>query len=102
MLTGHMTNADVVVMNDGVWQGLSPKQKEAIAAASAEIRDRAAKAIEQNEAKDTQALREKGMTVIGPEQGLDVEAFRASVGKLVQERFGARYGALYEKIKALA
>ena len=102
MLTGHMANAEVVVMNDGVWQGLSPKQKEAIAAASAEIRDRATKAIEENEAKDTQALREKGMTVIGPEQGLDVEAFRASVGKLVQERFGAKYGALYEKIKALA
>jgi len=102
MLTGHMSNAEVVVMNEDAWQGLSDPQKEAIAAASLEIRDRATKAIQENEEKDTQALRDKGMTVIGPEDGLDVEAFQASVSKLVEERFGEKYGALYEKIKAIA
>ena len=102
MLTGHMSNAEVVVMNEDAWQGLSDTQKDAVAAASLEIRDRATKAIQENEEKDTQALRDKGMTVIGPEDGLDVEAFRASVSKLVEERFGEKYGALYEKIKAMA
>ncbi|MFC6489465.1 TRAP transporter substrate-binding protein [Nitratireductor sp. GCM10026969] len=101
MLTGHMSNAEVVVMNEDVWQGLSDAQKEAVSAASAEIRERATSAIQDNEEKDTQALREQGMTVIGPDDGLEIEAFRSSVQKLVQERFGDEYGALYEKIRAI-
>ncbi|MGQ9366978.1 TRAP transporter substrate-binding protein [Azospirillum sp. ST 5-10] len=102
MLTGHMANAEVVVMNEDAWQGLSAAHKEAVTAAAADIRERATKAIQDNEAKDTEALRKLGMTVIGPEDGLDVEAFRASVSKLVQERFGAKYGKLYDMIKAVA
>ncbi len=102
MLTGHMSNAEVVVMNEDVWQGLSAAQKEAVSAAAAETRDRATKAIQDNEDKDTQELRELGMTVIGPDDGLKVDEFRASVEKLVQERFGEKYGALYDQIKAIS
>lgn len=102
MLTGHMSNAEVVVMNEDIWQGLSSDQKDAVTKASAEVRDRATKAIADNEAKDTQALRDLGMTVIGPDEGLEIDAFRSSVQKLVDERFGDKYGALYEKIKAIA
>jgi tripartite ATP-independent transporter DctP family solute receptor len=102
MLTGHMSNAEVVVMNEDAWQGLSDAQKEAVTAASAEIRDRATSAIEDNEEKDTQALRDAGMTVIGPEDGLDVDAFRESVSTLVEERFGEKYGDLYAKIAAIS
>lgn len=102
MLTGHMSNAEVVVMNEDAWRGLSDARKEAVIKASAEIRDRATRAIQENEEKDTEALRAKGMKVIGPAEGLDVAAFRASVEKLVQARFGAKYGSLYEKIRAIA
>jgi tripartite ATP-independent transporter DctP family solute receptor len=102
MLTGHMSNAEVVVMNQDAWQALSDPQKEAITAAANEIRDRATKAILDNEEKDTQELRNVGMTVIGRDEGLDVDAFRRSVEALVQQRFGEKYGALYEKIRALA
>ena len=42
------------------------------------------------------------MTVIGAEDGLDVEAFRTSVKALVDERFGAEYGDLYAKIAEVA
>lgn len=102
MLTGHMSNAEVVVMNEDVWQGLSDAQKQAVEAASLEIRERATKAIEENEEKETAELRDLGMTVIGPEDGLDIEAFRASVSTLVDQRFGEKYGDLYEKIRAIA
>jgi tripartite ATP-independent transporter DctP family solute receptor len=101
MLTGHMTNAEVVVMNEEAWQGLSKAHKEAVAQSAEEIRVRATKAIQDNEDKDTDDLRKAGMTVIGPEDGLKVDEFRASVEKLVQERFGAKYGSLYEKIRAI-
>jgi TRAP-type transport system periplasmic protein len=42
------------------------------------------------------------MTVIGPEDGLDVDAFRESVSTLVEERFGEKYGDLYAKIAAIS
>lgn len=102
MLTGHMSNAEVVVMNEDAWQGLSDAQKEAVSAASLEIRERATRAIQDNEQKETDELRKRGMTVIGPEEGLKLDEFRASVSKLVDERFGEKYGALYEKIRAIS
>jgi TRAP-type transport system periplasmic protein len=102
MLTGHMSNAEVVVMNEDAWQGLSDTQKEAVSAASLEIRERATKAIQDNEQKETDELRKRGMTVIGPDEGLKLDAFRESVSKLVDERFGEKYGALYEKIRAIS
>lgn len=102
MLTGHMSNAEVVVMNEDAWQGLSDAQKDAVKQASLDIRERATKAIQGNEETDTQALRDKGMKVIGPAEGLDVEAFRASVDKVVQAKFGEKFGSLYEKIKAIS
>ena len=102
MLTGHMSNAEVVVMNEDAWQALSDAQRQAVEAASLEIRERATKAIQDNEAKETEELRKLGMTVIGPEDGLDIEAFRSSVSELVDQRFGEKYGSLYEKIRAIA
>ncbi len=41
------------------------------------------------------------MTVIGPAEGLKLDAFKASVNKLVNERFGAKYGDLYKEIAAI-
>ncbi|OWU70468.1 TRAP transporter substrate-binding protein [Phaeobacter sp. 22II1-1F12B] len=102
MLTGHMSNAEVVVMNEDVWQGMSDEQKAAVEQAANETREKATKAILDNEEAETQALRDAGMTVIGEEDGLDLAAFREGVDKLVQERFGDKYGDLYEKIAAIS
>lgn len=102
MLTGHMSNAEVVVMNEDVWQGLSAEQQDAVRAAASQTREKATKAILDNEDAETQQLRELGMTVIGEEDGLDLEAFRTSVKALVDERFGDEYGELYEKIAAIS
>ncbi|MDD9732234.1 TRAP transporter substrate-binding protein [Mameliella sp. AT18] len=102
MLTGHMSNAEVVVMNEDAWQGLDAKQKDAVREASEQTRQKATKAILDNEEAETQKLRDLGMTVIGAEDGLQLDAFRASVSKLVDERFGAEYGDLYSKIAAVA
>ncbi|KAA2315053.1 TRAP transporter substrate-binding protein [Pseudooceanicola sediminis] len=102
MLTGHMTNAEMVVMNESVWQGLSAAQQAAVQAAAEATRIKATKAILDNEEAETQALRDLGMNVIGAEDGLDLEAFRASVSTLVSERFGERYGEIYDMIGKIA
>ncbi len=98
MLTQHMTNAEMVVMNESVWQGLSETQQAAIMEAAEMTRQKATAAILDNEASETQQLRDLGMTVIGPEEGLKVDEFRASVSELVNERFGEEYGELYDMI----
>ncbi len=102
MLTGHMSNAEVVVMNEDAWQGLDDAGKQAVREAALQTREKATKAILDNEESETQQLRDLGMTVIGAEDGLDVEAFRSSVKALVDERFGAEYGDLYAKIAAVS
>jgi len=46
-------------------------------------------------------LKKLGMTVIGPEQGLDVEAFRTQVRRLVYPRFEAQWTkSLMEQVQA--
>ncbi|MBE9640016.1 TRAP transporter substrate-binding protein [Salipiger mangrovisoli] len=102
MLTGHMSNAEVVVMNEDTWQGMSGTEQDAVREAALQTREKATKAILDNEESETQKLRDLGMTVIGEADGLDLEAFRASVSKLVEERFGGEYGDLYAKIAAVA
>lgn len=102
MLTGHMSNAEVVVMNEDVWQGMSAAQQDAVREASNQTREKATSAILDNEGAETQKLRDLGMTVIGEDEGLDLEAFRSSVKKLVDERFGAENGELYSKIEAIS
>lgn len=102
MLTGHMSNAEMVVMNEDAWQGLTGSQKDAVREAAAQTRERATRAILDNEESETRQLSDLGMTVIGEEDGLDLEAFRAGVSKLVEERFGAQYGDLYAKIAAVS
>lgn len=102
MLTGHMSKAEVVVMNEDVWQSLDTTQKDAVREAAEQTRQKATKAILDNEDAETQKLRDLGMTVIGAEDGLQLDTFRASVSKLVDERFGAEYGDLYKKIAAVA
>ncbi|NIY97362.1 TRAP transporter substrate-binding protein [Salipiger sp. HF18] len=102
MLTGHMSNAEVVVMNEDVWQDMSDSQKDAVREAARMTREKATMAILDNEETETQKLRDLGMTVIGEAEGLQLDAFRASVSKLVDERFGSEYGELYAKIDAVA
>ncbi|MBR9838824.1 MAG: TRAP transporter substrate-binding protein [Rhodobacteraceae bacterium] len=102
MLTGHMSNAEVVVMNEDVWQDMSDSQKDAVREAARMTREKATKAILDNEETETQKLRDLGMTVIGEAEGLQLDAFRTSVSKLVDERFGGAYGDLYAKIDAVA
>ncbi|PWW00289.1 tripartite ATP-independent transporter DctP family solute receptor [Hoeflea marina] len=101
MLTGHMSNAEMVVMNEDAWQALSDAQKQAVTTAAEETRARATKAILDKEESETQALRDLGMTVIGEAEGLKLEEFRSSVKAVVDERFGEKFGDLYAKIAAV-
>ena len=57
--------------------------------------------VRQSEAEETAKLKELKMTIIGPAEGLKLDAFKASVNKAVGEKFGATYGDLYKEIAAV-
>jgi len=98
MLTSHIMAAQVIVINEGTWQKLSPEQQAGISKAAEEVRAKASAAVKDQEETELAELKKLGMTVIGPEEGLQRDAFRASVKKLVDERFSAQYGDLYKQI----
>ena len=101
MLTGHIMNAQFIMINEKTWQGLSAENKAAVGKAAEEVRTRATEMVRKSEADELAKLKELKMTVIGPAEGLKLDAFKASVGKLVNERFAAKYGDLYKEIAAI-
>ncbi len=101
MLTKHIMGSEPVVINEGVWQKLSDEYKKIFRDVAQETRDWASNYVKDSEAEDLETLEENGMTIIGPEQGLKIDEFRASVGKVVEERFGDKWGSYYDKIRAM-
>lgn len=101
METGHIVAAEVVLINEDVWQGLSDENKAALQEAAEEVRQRATQYVVDSEADETQQLRDLGMTVIGANEGLDLAAFRASVETRVNAEFGETYGDFYKQVAAI-
>jgi tripartite ATP-independent transporter DctP family solute receptor len=101
MQTGHIMNAQLIVMNEKAWQALTPAQRTEIAKVAADVRDRATKMVQGQEAEETEKLKSLKMTVIGTQNGLKLDAFKTSVNKVVQDKFGAKFGDLYKEIAAI-
>ncbi|MDF0601258.1 TRAP transporter substrate-binding protein [Psychromarinibacter sp. C21-152] len=101
METRHIVAAEVVLINEDTWQGLSDEHKAALQAAAEEVRQKATEYVIASETEDKAKLEELGMTIIGPEDGLDVEAFRASVEERIDAEFGDQYGDFYEQVEAV-
>lgn len=101
MLTGHIMNAQLIVINEKAWQGLSPEMKAALAKAADEVRTKATEHVRAQEADETEKLKGLRMKVLGPAEGLKLDAFKASVNKVVQDRFGAKFGELYKELSLI-
>jgi TRAP-type C4-dicarboxylate transport system substrate-binding protein len=101
MLTGHIMNAQLIVINEKVWQKLTQAQRDALNAAAQDVRKRASEMVKNQEAEETEKLKGLKMTVIGPDNGLKLDAYKAAVGKVVQEKFATKFGDLYKEIAAI-
>lgn len=55
----------------------------------------------ESEKTDTDKLRELGMTIIGQDDGLDLDAFRASVEERIDAEFAEQYGDFYGQVEAV-
>lgn len=87
MLTGHQLIVLPMVINEAAWQELSPEAQEAIQRAADEAQAWITAATKAKEEELVSVLADAGMTVIGPEDGLDVEAFRQAVQAEVAATF---------------
>lgn len=101
MLTSHIMNAQLIVINEKAWQGLSPELRTALAKAADEVRTKATDMVKAQEADETEKLRGMKMKVVGPAEGLKLDAFKASVNKVVQDKFASKFGDLYKEIAAV-
>lgn len=101
MLTSHIMNAQLIVINEKAWANLSAQQREQIAKAADEVRRKATDTVKSQEDDELAQLKTLKMNVVGPANGLKVDAFRASVNKVVQEKFGTKFGELYKEIAAI-
>lgn len=98
MMTRHIINPQVIIMNERVWQGLSDEHKAAFEKAAEQTRQAATEMVLSQEAEQLVELKKLGMNVIDVEDGLAIDEFRARADKLVKERFGDKFGDLYEQI----
>ncbi|MEO3434079.1 TRAP transporter substrate-binding protein [Inquilinus sp. CAU 1745] len=101
MLTGHIQGAELVLINDSTWQSFSSDVQSAVQEAASVVRERASQSVLDGEASNLQALKDEGMTIIGPDEGLDLEAFQASVKARIDAEFAEQYGDLYQQIEAI-
>nr|WP_255720561.1 TRAP transporter substrate-binding protein [Acuticoccus kalidii] len=101
MLTDHIRAAQVIVINEDTWQSLSDEQRTILQEAADEVRQKATEAMIASEADELQQLKDAGMTVIGPDEGLDLAAFQESVKAKIDAEFAEQYGDVYEAIRAV-
>lgn len=101
MVTNHILGASILIVNDAVWAKLSKPVQDAIARAAREAAAYATKLTLEQEASDLAALKAKGMKIITAADGLDLGAFKTRVKKLIDERFGVKWGEYYKMIGAL-
>lgn len=87
MLTGHMQNVLPVFINEAAWQRIGEADREAILAALDEMAQETLETAMRAEQELIAELEGHGMTFITVDDGLEIEAFRESVGAQVAQDY---------------
>lgn len=95
MLTGHITQNQVVLISEKTFQGLSPAHQQLLVAAAREAGDYQNQVLVDDEKGQLELVRSKGMKVVEP----DKAAFRAATAD-VYKKFEKAWGpGFYERIR---
>lgn len=100
MMTSHMESVLCLFINERVWQRLSEEDRKAFEEATTEMAQRSLRWAEESVAKDQEFLRSKGVTIISEKDGLDMNAFRTSVGAQLAKDF-PNWTAHIQRIQAI-
>jgi tripartite ATP-independent transporter DctP family solute receptor len=97
VLTGHIITPRLIVVNEGTWQALNPKERQSLKSAvetQGAVQDNE---ILAQESKLVDTFKASGMTVIQP----DIESFRKPVLASLPAKFESKWGkGLWERIAA--
>ncbi|MDR1935373.1 MAG: sialic acid TRAP transporter substrate-binding protein SiaP [Candidatus Accumulibacter sp.] len=98
ILTGHVITPRLVVINEAVFQKISPEDQKALQEAVSNGIARQNGELRKQELSFVDTFKAAGMTVITP----DVQAFRQAVLDTVPKMFESKWGAgMWEKIQAI-
>lgn len=92
MLTSHLLGGDFWMMNEKRFQSLSPDVRALVLKTAREAMLWGDKLILEQEKDLMGKLTQEGMTLVGPKDGLDVEAFVRSVRSFVWPKYEADLG----------
>lgn len=103
ILTRHQLIPIPWLINEKVWAKLDAKDQAAITKAAREGTDLATKLTLEKELDLIEQLKARGMTVIGPDEGLQLDAFKTSVRAEVLKRFEGKIwpAGLADKVRAI-
>jgi tripartite ATP-independent transporter DctP family solute receptor len=100
MLTSHMESVLALFVNEQAWQRIPEGDRRLFEEAVAEMAQRSLRWAAEANAKEMELLRSKGVTFIGPREGLDLEAFRTAVSAQVNKDFPGWSGYI-QRIQAI-
>ena len=103
MRTGHIFGVVTAMMNEGAFQRLSPEHQQVLIEAGREAGIYGNTVAVAQEQEMLAKLEAEGMTIIGTEEGLDLEAFRNQVREQALPKVSANWPeGLYDRVQALA
>lgn len=101
MLTEHMLQNQSVVISEKVYQSLTPDQRKIVLQSAFDAGNYQNDLIAKDEVESLEKLKQAGMTVIGPKEGLDREAFRKAT-RYVFDLFKEKWEpGFFEKVQAV-
>jgi tripartite ATP-independent transporter DctP family solute receptor len=101
MLTEHMLQNQTVLISEKVYQSLTPEQRKIVLQSAIDAGNYQNDLIAKDEVESLEKLKQAGMTVIGPKEGLDREAFRKAT-RYVFDLFKEKWEpGFFEKIQAV-
>jgi len=103
MRTGHIFGVVTTMMNGAAFNRLTAEQQQILLEAGREAGVYGNQVALQQEKDMLASLEREGMTIVGPEDGLDVEAFRARVREQAIPKISAHWPeGLLARIEALS
>ena len=101
MLTGHQVVPTPCLISEKIWKKLSDSDKKAMVEAGKIASAYGTQLTIDTEAELVEKMKEHGLTVIGKEQGLKLDAFRENTRKVTMEKLdGNKWPkGLYDKVR---
>lgn len=99
MMTSHMESVLAVFINEKAWQSIPAADRKIMHEAFEEMGKRSLKWAKDAEAGEIATLKKNGVTIIDEKNGLDLKAFRESVGKQILNDYPT-WGPYIAKLKA--